>query len=247
MLVDFNLNLFKNYLKLFKNYFCPISLGEYHIWTHWHKAEVLYWCPCYELCASCFVGDDEGCRSDFQKAADLGSAFAKQQLVALNPYAALCNSMLSQMMSNAVKGEPTNSSGSSAWPSFTSNYVFLRLSLIPGLTLGMLHIPSKNLNRTFDKLLIFTLFIFAFVDKEFILNKDYAFPFPSNNVGVFLWLHSKFTVIEQTVPSRGLLPNTGITLSVFANEWSTILVMGDFNYYCPCMTLNHVFHIISGC
>ena len=69
------------------------------------------------ICTSCYrwwcvlpvIGDDEGCRADFQRAADLGSAFAKKQLVALNPYAALCNSMLSQMMSKACKGEPTNS------------------------------------------------------------------------------------------------------------------------------------------
>lgn len=41
--------------------------------------------------------DDEA-RADFEKAAALGSEFARQQAVALNPYAALCNKMLSQVI-----------------------------------------------------------------------------------------------------------------------------------------------------
>lgn len=41
--------------------------------------------------------DDEA-RADFEKAAALGSAFARQQAVALNPYAALCNKMLSEVI-----------------------------------------------------------------------------------------------------------------------------------------------------
>ncbi|CAH0715779.1 unnamed protein product, partial [Brenthis ino] len=47
------------------------------------------------------LGDDDSARSSFQEAAKLGSAFAKKQVVELNPYAALCNQMLSQVM----KGE----------------------------------------------------------------------------------------------------------------------------------------------
>ncbi|XP_028321083.1 tetratricopeptide repeat protein 36 isoform X2 [Gouania willdenowi] len=39
--------------------------------------------------------DDEA-RADFEKAAALGSEFARQQVVALNPYAAMCNKMLSE-------------------------------------------------------------------------------------------------------------------------------------------------------
>ncbi|CAN2387917.1 Tetratricopeptide repeat domain 36 [Pristimantis euphronides] len=43
-------------------------------------------------------GNDEAAREDFQRAAQLGSDFARQQLVLLNPYAALCNRMLRDMM-----------------------------------------------------------------------------------------------------------------------------------------------------
>ncbi|XP_034024854.1 tetratricopeptide repeat protein 36 [Thalassophryne amazonica] len=39
---------------------------------------------------------DEKARADFEKAAALGSEFARQQAVLLNPYAALCNRMLSE-------------------------------------------------------------------------------------------------------------------------------------------------------
>ncbi|XP_074783588.1 tetratricopeptide repeat protein 36 isoform X2 [Athene noctua] len=41
--------------------------------------------------------DDEA-RQDFERAARLGSAFARQQLVLLNPYSALCNQMLCEML-----------------------------------------------------------------------------------------------------------------------------------------------------
>lgn len=41
--------------------------------------------------------DDEA-RADFEKAAALGSEFARQQAVVLNPYAALCNKMLSEVI-----------------------------------------------------------------------------------------------------------------------------------------------------
>ncbi|XP_075184002.1 tetratricopeptide repeat protein 36 [Anomaloglossus baeobatrachus] len=43
-------------------------------------------------------GKDQAAREDFQKAAQLGSDFARQQLVLLNPYAALCNRMLRDMV-----------------------------------------------------------------------------------------------------------------------------------------------------
>ncbi|XP_063798708.1 tetratricopeptide repeat protein 36 [Pseudophryne corroboree] len=42
--------------------------------------------------------DNEAARNDLQRAANLGSDFARQQLVLLNPYAALCNSMLRDMI-----------------------------------------------------------------------------------------------------------------------------------------------------
>ncbi|NWI98193.1 TTC36 protein, partial [Pitta sordida] len=41
---------------------------------------------------------DEEARRDWERAARLGSAFARQQLVLLNPYSALCNQMLCEML-----------------------------------------------------------------------------------------------------------------------------------------------------
>ncbi|NXL48302.1 TTC36 protein, partial [Podilymbus podiceps] len=41
---------------------------------------------------------EEDARQDFERAARLGSAFARQQLVLLNPYSALCNQMLCEML-----------------------------------------------------------------------------------------------------------------------------------------------------
>jgi hypothetical protein len=41
-------------------------------------------------------GCDEGALEDFKAAAKLGSRFAGKQVVAMNPYAALCNQMLSE-------------------------------------------------------------------------------------------------------------------------------------------------------
>uniref|UniRef100_A0A3Q3VKT5 Tetratricopeptide repeat protein 36 n=1 Tax=Mola mola TaxID=94237 RepID=A0A3Q3VKT5_MOLML len=41
---------------------------------------------------------DAEARADFEKAAALGSEFARQQAVILNPYAALCNRMLSEVI-----------------------------------------------------------------------------------------------------------------------------------------------------
>ncbi|XP_063293111.1 tetratricopeptide repeat protein 36 [Pelobates fuscus] len=43
-------------------------------------------------------GNHEAARKDLQNAAQEGSAYAKQLLIQLNPYAALCNSMLRDMM-----------------------------------------------------------------------------------------------------------------------------------------------------
>ncbi|XP_030023827.2 tetratricopeptide repeat protein 36 [Manduca sexta] len=44
------------------------------------------------------LGKDDGARVAFAEAAKLGSSFAKKQVVEMNPYAALCNQMLSQVM-----------------------------------------------------------------------------------------------------------------------------------------------------
>ncbi|KAK7501789.1 hypothetical protein BaRGS_00006875 [Batillaria attramentaria] len=50
-------------------------------------------------------GNDNGAREDFQAAAHLGSEFAKQMVVALNPYAALCNQMLQEVMTKLRTGQ----------------------------------------------------------------------------------------------------------------------------------------------
>lgn len=42
---------------------------------------------------------------DFEAAAKLGSEFAKAQLVQMNPYAALCNRMLRDVMGKLERGE----------------------------------------------------------------------------------------------------------------------------------------------
>lgn len=51
------------------------------------------------------LGDEQGSHEDFQLAANLGGKFAKQQLVLLNPYAALCNQMLGQVIGKVKQGE----------------------------------------------------------------------------------------------------------------------------------------------
>lgn len=48
---------------------------------------------------------DQDAQADFKEAAKLGSPFAKNQLVQMNPYAALCNRMLGQMFAKLRQGE----------------------------------------------------------------------------------------------------------------------------------------------
>ncbi|KAK8774998.1 tetratricopeptide repeat protein 36 homolog [Amblyomma americanum] len=48
---------------------------------------------------------DQEAEADFKEAAKLGSQFAKNQLVQMNPYAALCNRMLGQMFAKIRQGE----------------------------------------------------------------------------------------------------------------------------------------------
>ncbi|KAK6618255.1 hypothetical protein RUM44_002706 [Polyplax serrata] len=50
-------------------------------------------------------GEEEKAQDDFKMAARLGSPFAKMVLVQSNPYAALCNDMLSQVLQKLAKGE----------------------------------------------------------------------------------------------------------------------------------------------
>ncbi|CAF4679287.1 unnamed protein product, partial [Rotaria socialis] len=48
-----------------------------------------------------FLGKNEASLEDFQRAAELGSPFAKQQVLLTNPYAAACNEMLAKMFKQA--------------------------------------------------------------------------------------------------------------------------------------------------
>lgn len=50
-------------------------------------------------------GQDQEALADFKEAAKLGSQFAKNQLVQMNPYAALCNRMLGEMFAKLRQGE----------------------------------------------------------------------------------------------------------------------------------------------
>eukprot|EP00042_Codosiga_hollandica_P025741 m.117167 g.117167 ORF g.117167 m.117167 type:complete len:244 (+) comp51966_c1_seq1:634-1365(+) len=45
-----------------------------------------------------FQGDTEGAAADMAEAAELGSVFAKQQCVAANPYAAMCNAVVAELL-----------------------------------------------------------------------------------------------------------------------------------------------------
>ncbi|XP_005109864.1 tetratricopeptide repeat protein 36 [Aplysia californica] len=51
------------------------------------------------------AGDDDGAKEDFQRAAELGGGFAKQLLASMNPYAALCNQMLGDVMQKLRAGQ----------------------------------------------------------------------------------------------------------------------------------------------
>eukprot|EP01135_Chromosphaera_perkinsii_P008150 Nk52_evm1s1149 gene=Nk52_evmTU1s1149 len=48
-------------------------------------------------------GDDDAAKSDFEKAAELGGELAKMELVKMNPYAAMCNQMMSEVMHQLKK------------------------------------------------------------------------------------------------------------------------------------------------
>ncbi|XP_077998331.1 tetratricopeptide repeat protein 36-like isoform X2 [Glandiceps talaboti] len=50
-------------------------------------------------------GEEEQALEDFKKAANLGSDFAKSQVIQMNPYAAMCNKMLSEVMTKLKNGE----------------------------------------------------------------------------------------------------------------------------------------------
>lgn len=44
------------------------------------------------------AGDDERARADFERGARLGSALAKREAVKMNPYAQLCNQMVTEAL-----------------------------------------------------------------------------------------------------------------------------------------------------
>lgn len=52
-------------------------------------------------------GLDDAALADYKKAAALGNQFAKQQTVLLNPMAAMCNKMLTEVIQQLKRGEPT--------------------------------------------------------------------------------------------------------------------------------------------
>ena len=51
-------------------------------------------------------GHDDEALNDFKMAACLGSTFARSQVVKMNPYAAMCNQMLSEVIGKIKAGEP---------------------------------------------------------------------------------------------------------------------------------------------
>ncbi|KAH7729815.1 Protein F52H3.5 [Aphelenchoides avenae] len=50
-------------------------------------------------------GKDDEAKADYEKASALGSSFAKLQLVEMNPYAAMCNKMLQDVIGKLQRGE----------------------------------------------------------------------------------------------------------------------------------------------
>lgn len=49
-----------------------------------------------------YMKEDQKAKEDFTLAAEAGSSFAKLQLVSLNPYAAMCNTMLRQIIQKST-------------------------------------------------------------------------------------------------------------------------------------------------
>jgi hypothetical protein len=59
---------------------------------------------CRALCQRGIIkrkqNDIDGARDDFNESAKLGSKFARQQLIDLNPYAQLCNQMVTKLLAD---------------------------------------------------------------------------------------------------------------------------------------------------
>lgn len=49
------------------------------------------------------LNDNEGARDDFNESAKMGSVFSQQQLIELNPYAQLCNQMVTKILADYQK------------------------------------------------------------------------------------------------------------------------------------------------
>lgn len=54
---------------------------------------------CQRAIINRLLGHEKESLEDFKRASELGNAFAKSHLAKMNPYAALCNQMLTEMMS----------------------------------------------------------------------------------------------------------------------------------------------------
>ncbi|XP_046819960.1 tetratricopeptide repeat protein 36 [Vespa crabro] len=50
-----------------------------------------------------YMKEDQKAKEDFMLAAEAGSSFAKSQLVSLNPYAAMCNAMLREIILKSTR------------------------------------------------------------------------------------------------------------------------------------------------
>ena len=50
-------------------------------------------------------GDEEGALEDFKKASSLGNNFARSMVIQMNPYAKMCNQMLSEVIGKLQRGE----------------------------------------------------------------------------------------------------------------------------------------------
>lgn len=82
-----------------------------------YRLEGIYMLP-YDICNGIYnsfdfflhiywfaLGEDEKSLEDFKHASRLGGQFAKQQVVAMNPYTAMCNQMLCEVMQKVRNGE----------------------------------------------------------------------------------------------------------------------------------------------
>lgn len=96
-------------------------------------------------------GNEEEAYKCFQISASHGNSFAKQQVVCLNPYAALCNKMLNDMFKSLREGE-------SVWKSaLRNNFSFLK-------NLNLMRCDFRNkILKNFEIKIFLNMFISVFV------------------------------------------------------------------------------------